>query len=200
MAGPRTPRQLILISVIFLIAAGVVVLRYARMHNGTPPLPVYATLPPFTLTTERESTFGKPDLLGRVTIADFIFTSCAGPCPMMSGHMQELQKTFSNDADVRLVSFSVDPETDGPQVLQEYGGRFHAQAGRWTFLTGDKQRIYGLIRDGFLLPVADDSNAIAHSTKFVLIDRSAAIRGYYDSLDDTALVALENATRALLAE
>jgi protein SCO1/2 len=200
MHPPRRRRQLLILFFIFLSAYGVLYLGYQRRKREAAQLPVIAAVPDFSFTTGQRKEFGKADLRNHVTIADFIFTSCAGPCPLMSGHMQEFQEKFSDAKDLRLVSFSVDPATDTPPVLEEYGQRFHADPGRWTFLTGDKQTMYGLISKGFLLPVADDSNAIAHSTKFVLIDRSASIRGYYDSEDDSSLTALEKDTRALLAE
>lgn len=195
---PQNLRRGILICLL-IIGVGEAILVTVRMNRShTASLPKMGTIPNFSFTADNHTTFTNEHLLGKVTIADFIFTTCAGPCPMMSGHMQQLQATFQTHPDLQLVSFSVDPDYDTPDILHEYANRFGAISHRWYFLTGDKHRIYGLIKEGFHLPVADDENTIAHSTKFVLIDQQSAIRGYYDSDDDSALTVLTHDAQSLL--
>src|SRR5207244_4246347 len=102
----------------------------------------------------------------KIWIADFIFTACPGPCPMISSRMSELQKPLEN-SDVRLVSFTVDPARDTPEVLSGYAEKLHAQSGRWDFLTGPKSTIYDLSRNGFKLGLSDGSEETrmpVHST------------------------------------
>ena len=106
--------------------------------------------PPFVLTDQDGKPFGSEQLQGKIWIADFIYTTCPGPCPMISSRMSETQKPLE-DTDVKLVSFSVDPAHDTPAVLRDYAKKLHAQPGRWEFLTGDKSTIYHLSRDGFKL-------------------------------------------------
>jgi protein SCO1/2 len=154
------------------------------MSTYHPPMPVYGAMPVFSLTAEDRRTVTPREFYGKVVIADFIFTTCAGPCPIMSGHMAEMQQDLADDRDIRLVSFTVDPEHDTPDVLAQYASLYGAKKDRWTFLTGDKHKILDMIRNDFHLAVSNDSNAIAHSTKFVLIDKHSNIRGYYDS-DET---------------
>lgn len=174
-----------------LLVAGIVLLEFWRNYSSmNPDLPVLGTVPAFSLTTEERTTFTHKNVEGNVTIADFIFTNCAGPCPLMSGQMQHLQTTFQNERKIKLLSFSVDPKEDTPEVLTQYGKRFGAKKETWKFLTGDERQIYDLTRNGFHLSIAADSDAIAHSTKFVLIDKEANIRGYYDSGDDSSLAQL----------
>ena len=155
---------------------------------GRERLPVYSDVPDFELIERDGSTVRRADLEGRVWAADFIFTNCAGPCPRLSSHMADLQRALESYPEVRLVSFSVDPERDSPEVLTRYAARYAADPERWLFLTGGKQRMYDLIAKGFLLAVDDGSVApggepgpgiITHSLKFALVDRQGRIRGYY---------------------
>lgn len=148
----------------------------------TPPLPVLGQVPPFQFTSQTGETFGSKALEGHVWVADFIFTSCPGPCPRMSSQMHDIQSATADTPDVKLVSFTVDPAHDTPPVLAAYGKHFLAQPGRWYFLTGAQNRLDEIGRAGFKLNPVDGS--LDHSTRFVLIDRTARIRGYYASSDD----------------
>ena len=164
---------------------------------GTDPAPpVLARLPDFQLTTQAGQPFGLADLKDKVWIADFIFTRCPGPCPRMTARMAELQRELADAPDLRLVSFSVDPEFDTPAVLSEYAGQFHANTKRWVFLTGDKKRIHALAQSGFLVGGVED--VTLHTTRFVLVDRQARVRGYYDSTDDESLRRLLKDARRLV--
>jgi protein SCO1/2 len=146
------------------------------------PLPKFGSVPPFTLVTESGGAVDEHLFSNRVSVVDFIFTSCSGICPMMSGRMAWLQEQLRDRRDLQFVSFSVDPETDSPEVLAAYARRYGAIAGRWTFLTGDRKQIYSVSREGFRLGLeAEGDDAILHSPKFVLVDRQGTIRGYYDS-------------------
>jgi protein SCO1/2 len=121
---------------------------------------------------------------------------------MISTRMSDLQKPLEK-TDVRLVSFSVDPEKDTPQVLRRYGERLRAESGRWDFLTGPKSAIYKLSHDGFKLAISDggDTKGIpVHSTRMVLVDRHGQIRGYYDATEPEAMTKLLADTNHLLRE
>jgi protein SCO1/2 len=114
--------------------------------------------------------------------------------------MGELQKPL-RDTDVKLISFSVDPQHDTPTVLRDYAAKLNAQPGQWSFLTGDKNTIYRLSRDGFKLAAAAGETAgPIHSTRLVLVDRSGEIRGYYDATDADAVTRLLADTNHLLRE
>ena len=155
------------------------------------PLSDLGVVPDFTLIERSGQEVSLSDLRGRPWVANFIFTNCAGPCPLLSAQMRKLQKTSADLEQVRLVSFSVDPDRDTPEVLREYATSFNADSNRWLFLTGDKDELYKLIRGGFKLAVDGGSEAdplrdsapagiITHSTRFVMIDSAARIRRYYD--------------------
>jgi len=130
------------------------------------------------------------DLAGRVWIADFVFTRCPDVCPLLSTRMAALQKSLATGDDpVRLVSISVDPAHDTPAVLAEYAERYHAGPG-WLFLTGSRDAVAGLLRDGFRVAFADDgppASPITHSDRFVLVDRQLRVRGYYHGNDQADL-------------
>lgn len=162
----------------------------------------YGTVPAFQLTNQNGQPFGSRQLAGKIWIADFIYTTCPGPCPMISSRMSELQKPLEK-SDVHLVSFSVDPEKDTPWVLREYAGKLQAESGRWDFLTGPKSAIYKLSHDAFKLAVADRSDSEGlpvHSTRMVLVDRHGQIRGYYDATEADAITKLVADTSHLLRE
>ena len=95
--------------------------------------------------------------------------------------MRRVQTLVTGLADVRMVSFSVDPDRDTPAALAEYAKRFHAQPG-WFFLTGDRTTLDALDRRAFMLGNVDGS--LQHSTRFVLVDRKGRIRGYYGTSED----------------
>lgn len=135
--------------------------------------------PAFALTDQNGRPFGDADLRGEVYVADFIFTSCAGVCPMMSQNMANLQKELPKD--VRLVSFTVDPATDTPPVLKKYAARYDADDARWHFLTGTKDAIFDVASGMKLtaLPATADQ-PILHSEKFLLVDGEGHVRGAYN--------------------
>lgn len=162
-------------------------------------LPVLSPIPDFSLTERSQRTVQLADLKGSIWIADFIFTQCAGICPAMSMNMKRLQDILP--AEIRLVSFSVDPLHDTPEVLAQYAERFGADATRWLFLTGDEQTLHKLSVEGFKLGLekaGSDIEPITHSSRFVLIDRDGRVRGYYSLEDPGAFDRLVQDARRLL--
>ena len=159
-------------------------------------------LPDFALTERSGREFGLADLKGRVWVADFFYTTCPGPCPMLSSRLSEVQKELGNERDLRLVSISTDPEKDTPEVLKLYAERFQA-TDRWLFLTGPKAGIYTLARDGFKLPIAEPATPgaqIIHSTRLILIDRTGTVRGFYEATGETGVRDLVRDIRTVLGE
>jgi protein SCO1 len=159
----------------------------------------YGNVPEFQLTNQDGNKFGSADLRGKIWIADFIYSTCPGPCPMISSRMSELQKPLEK-TDVHLVSFTVDPAKDTPEVLRTYAERLLAEPGRWDFLTGAQSTIYNLSRNGFKLAVGEEKGVPIHSTRMILVDRYGAIRGYYDAAEPDAVTKLVADTTHLLRE
>lgn len=159
-------------------------------------LPDYGALPGFRLTDEEGKSYGSADLAGSVWLADFIYTSCPGPCPALSTEMARLQKELPPA--VKLVSFTVDPEKDTPAELREYAGFFGADPARWRFLTGARADVYALAEKGFKLAVSPaPKGLVTHSTKIALVDRAGRLRGYYDGENRAALKRLADDARRL---
>lgn len=160
-------------------------------------LPVYWELPAFSLVDHQGRIVRRADLAGAPWIADFIFTRCAGTCPGMTARMARLQAKVP--AGTRLVSITVDPGHDTPEILTRYAATFDAGSG-WLFLTGSRDALYALAVEGFKVeamevPAGEQKAGVGdgpflHSSKFVLVDGRARVRGYYDSTDPEALVQL----------
>jgi cytochrome oxidase Cu insertion factor (SCO1/SenC/PrrC family) len=165
----------------------------------------FGQVPGFSLVERSGKAVSSAELRGKVWIADFIYTSCTDTCPLQSAEMAKLQERWNSHRDLMLVSFSVDPVRDTPQVLSRYAGHFQADAERWLFLTGSKEQISRLVEGGFRLSATpadgggSDEDVILHSPRFVLVDRVAEIRGYYDSRDPTALQRLNRDVLSLLS-
>ena len=132
------------------------------------------------------------DLTNQVWVADIIFTRCAGPCPRMTGQMKSLQEALPKASAAKLVTLTTDPEFDTPAVLKKYGERFGADPNRWLFLTGTKPEIAALASDSLKLstqPVkpaerTGEADLFIHATLFVVVDRHARLRGYFETGGD----------------
>lgn len=191
----------------FGVAAAIVCLFIAGCAKKADPLPVLGTLPEFSLIERSGQPFGLQDLKGRVWVADFIFTNCAGTCPIMTTAMTDIQQMALAEKfdEVRLVSITVDPERDSLAVLQRFADGYGALKDRWYFLTGDGAAIQQLANKGFLLSAATSTGGsaeepIIHSNRFVLVDRQGRIRGYYDGTDEESVKLLLKDMKTLYRE
>ncbi len=172
------------------------------------PLPIYGTLPDFTLTNQNGRRMTLADFRGQIWIADAIFTRCPSQCLLMSQHMKETQDALPAGLPIQLVSFTTDAAFDQPPVLKKYAQRFGARDNRWSFLTGDKSALHRVEVDGLKLSVLDKPAAerdstddlFIHSEKFVLLDKLGRIRGYYDGQTASAVTELIAAAQTLAHE
>lgn len=150
-------------------------------------LPSYGTVPYFKFTAENGKAFGTDELLGKVYIANFAFTSCQTVCPTLFGKVQLVQHRMRGVIDrAAIVTFTVDPQTDTPEVLSNKAKELKANPHVWRFLTGDLATIKNLLINGYKVPMGDKVLAesvydVAHSQKLVLVDQDGVIRGYYDT-------------------
>jgi cytochrome oxidase Cu insertion factor (SCO1/SenC/PrrC family) len=202
----------IFLFVLTTIALVVVLLTGIRLWLAKPAtetaLPALAMVPEFQLTDQAGATITREDLHGKVWVAAFIFTRCTVECPMLIGSLKGLQGWVAEEENVRLVSFTVDPEFDTPEVLAGYAREIGADTSRWIFVTGQRDSIYRLAREGFLLGVSPAESTgseggaveIPHSQRLVLVDARGRIRGYYTGLDLSETTRLRADTRRILAE
>lgn len=165
-------------------------------------LPKLFPVPAASLVDENERTVNLDSMKGSVTVYDFIFTRCTGVCPVMSMNMRKLTEEIPDDAPVRFVSISVDPAHDTPEALRAYAKRFRDDD-RWMFLTGERQAILDVSVKGFKLAAGDPvpgGEALLHSSKFALADKSGVIRAYFDGADGESRQKIVAAIRTLVAE
>jgi protein SCO1/2 len=188
-ARPRGRRTLAVLGAA-LLAGPVACDRPAAVAGGGSSLAVTADSPwrgdplgEFELVATSGERTLRSDLVGRPAILDFIFTTCAGPCPVLSANMARLQGDLAG-TDVRLVSVTVDPETDDVETLGAYAKRFGADPRRWLFLTGDEDQIQRLIVSVHLAAERTPGQAapgfqVTHATRLVVVDREGVVAGYY---------------------
>lgn len=179
--------------VIAFAVAGVLIFGASRLFRSSErhdveAMPPIGEIPAFRFTTQEGKSLTKEDLIGKVWVADFVFTRCNGPCPVMTSRMAELAKGLAKAKNVRVVSITVDPGHDTPAVLADYASRMDADPSRWIFLTGPKPEIDAFARKGMFQVLAyDDKGVPTHSTRFLVIDRAGRIRRTRN-LDEPELV------------
>ena len=187
-ASRRWWRLLVLVLVSVVVAAlwREAHARRVRVLRRAEAPKVYGTVPEAVLTDQQGRTVRLSALHGTPWIASFIFTRCAGQCPMIAARMAELQRRLPAEPLTRLVSFTMDPVYDTPERLREYGMRYGADE-RWLFLAAPAGTIFTISRQGFKLGAEPQGGTpaepILHSVRLVLVDAEGRIRGYYDSTE-----------------
>ncbi len=192
------------------IAIGLLGWRIGRMQNSVAKQlgdqvgqPDYGAVADFTFTNQNGKKVGLKELKDGIWIADFIFTRCMGPCPLLTTRMATLQGELKDVPGLSFVSFTVDPDHDTPEVLAKYAKNYGADLERWHFLTGPKGKIYELIRTSFHLAVEPQPGQtpsvtdILHSTFFVIVDRNGKVRGYINTDEEGWSDKIKNQIHAL---
>jgi protein SCO1 len=172
---------------------------------GTPALPVLSYVPPFYFDNQQGRRVTDKDVAGKVYVAEYFFTTCKGICPRMNVNMKRLSGDLAGETDFRILSYTVDPETDSVGRMKHYADSLGADPQRWWFLTGRKDSLYHLARNGYLL---DDpkNNALNINEQFLhtqfvaLVDRGGRVRKIYDGLKQDELDELEKDILVLLKE
>jgi protein SCO1/2 len=209
--GPRPAMQALawaLLAMVMVAIGGAAI--YQRANAGRfPGLLEYGSVPEFSFTDQGGAAVTNASLAGAPYIIDFIFTRCAGQCPIMTARMKQVGQWLAQDGHdrVRLVSVTVDPDYDTTSVMAAFAQKYEADPARWSFLTAPKKAIYSLAKDGFKLGVDDQpasgtasaEEPILHSNRFVLVDARGVIRGYYSGLDPEDLERLRQELPALTA-
>lgn len=195
----------IIAAIVFLQGRDEAVPEVADNSNGGSLLASgYEVVPPEARFTERsgkEMTLG--ELRGDIWVASFIFTRCRGTCPAMTTALGELQDQLKSVGDVRLVSFTVDPEYDTPERLQEYAKEYGASDDRWLFLQGSDSAVQKLAKNTFHVGIAEgtsEEEPIIHSSRFFVVDHNGEIRGIYDGRSNQGQQKLLDDVRTLIQE
>jgi protein SCO1/2 len=191
------PGWVVFAALVLAVPMSVLLLRPALSKE----LPVLADLPRFSLIDENAKPVTRDDLLGRVWIADFVFTACADACPRLQMKMKSLQERLiplQQGGNISLLSISVDPERDTPDKLREYAQIYGQRKGQWRYLTGQQREVEKTVVQGFHTAMAKvpsgntdphlEAFDIMHGERLVLVDRFGRIRGFYDADDQDALL------------
>jgi cytochrome oxidase Cu insertion factor (SCO1/SenC/PrrC family) len=210
--GPKQTRQrnderlFVIIAVVMclILGTGFCVLLFVLNYRGQLPETASGGLPDaqptlivpdhprklvdFSLTDRTGRTVTRSDLDGKILVVDFLFTSCSLTCPVVNSQMEQIQQQMTNQPDVKLVSITVDPRDDTPEVLEKYGERFAADTNRWLLLTGKKTALYDLIGKSFLAQDADNPfgnmpGNFAHTERIAVMDSRGNLQGYFDGLN-----------------
>ena len=179
-----------------LFFIGFTIIWWADSSRGE--LPVLGNIPDFEMTEQNGTPFGRTDLNGRISVVDFIFTSCPGICPVLGAHMVELYEDFEGYDQIQFVSISVDPDRDSLSVLKEYARGWGVDDNRWVFLRAPIEDVVDLCETGFML--AADGLPGGHTTRFTLLDHRGQIRGYYDGMEQASVKIIKNHIRQLAEE
>ncbi len=212
MKNPRwkllAPIAVILFPVIFWLVL-------TRGHNQFKTLPylgpyelsekgdtVFHSIPHFSFVNQSGQTITDNDLKDKIYIANFFFATCQTVCPKMNEQVHRVQEAFKDNPDIRFLSFTVDPESDSVEALAAYAKMMNADNSKWWFLTGQKDSIYNLAREGYLVPAAIGraENDFFHSQSLILIDKEKHMRGIYDGLEPAEVDTLIDEVKVLMHE
>jgi protein SCO1/2 len=166
---------------------------------------VYHSVPTFTLLNQDSLPVTEEWIQNKIVVVDFFFSTCPTICPIMTKQMRRLQIKLDDPAfdDVRILSVTVNPEFDTPKVLKEYGIKNQADFTKWTFATGNREVIYDLAFNGFLVNALEDDEApggFLHSELFILVDKNGHVRGFYEGTESDDVDNLADDIKLLLKE
>ena len=166
---------------LFLLIVIIGLITILQPNKEQEKLPIIGQIPAFDLIDQDGNKFTLDNLKGNVWLADFIFTTCAGPCPIKTERMSTVQHDLIGIDKLQFVSFTVNPDYDTPEVLKKYAKRFDADITSWSFVTGQYEKIQELIANGFKM--GDEEEIVFHSTRFALVDHDGNLRGYYSGTE-----------------
>jgi len=144
---------------------------------------IYNTIPPFSFVNQNSDTVTEKIIDGKIYITDFFFTTCPTICPVMKRQMLKVYEKFKGNKDVMILSHTIDPEHDTPQVLNTFAKDLGVTGNQWQFLTGPKEKIYEIGLKSYMVVAKEDKSAeggFLHSGAFVLVDKDKHVRGIYD--------------------
>jgi protein SCO1/2 len=191
---------LILLFVGFYFALGQIIPGF-----GEAALPVLSNVPAFSFNDQEGKPITNKDVAGKVYVVNYFFTTCRGICPKLNTNVKDIARDFAGEANFRVLSYTVDPETDTVARMKVYADSLGADPAKWFFLTGRKDSLYHLARSGYLLDDPKNnpeniSEEFLHTQFVALVDKSGRVRKIYDGLKKDELGDLEKDIRTLLKE
>jgi protein SCO1 len=172
---------------------------------GEVKMPVLSYVQPFSFINQDGRTITEKDISGKVYVAEYFFTTCRGICPMMNNNLKRVYAQFRQEPDFRILSHTVDPETDSVERMKHYADSLGADSKNWWFVTGRKDSLYHAARSSYLLDDPKNNNInvseqFIHTQFFALVDRSGRVRRIYDGLKNEEIQALMEDIPRLLKE
>lgn len=172
---------------------------------GDVQLPVISYVHAFSFANQDGKLITQKDVDGKVYVAEYFFTTCKGICPKMNKNMKGIADDFAGEPNFRILSYTVDPQTDTVARMKHYADSLGADPNKWWFLTGRKDSLYALARGSYLLddPKNNTSNIdeqFIHTQFLALVDKGGRVRKIYDSLKKDELAELEKDIKTLLKE
>lgn len=164
---------------------------------------VYHTIPSFSFVNQNGEPITDEYYKDKIYVADFFFATCQSICPKMTTQMTRIQEKFKAERNLKLASFTVNPENDSVPVLREYARQYMVKDSKWNLMTGKKEDIYKLGVNGYLVPAQEDALApggFLHSEYFILVDKEKRIRGFYDGTSKGAVDTLMDEIIVLMQE
>jgi protein SCO1/2 len=163
---------------------------------------VYHSIPAFSFINQEGKTITGNDLSGKIYVANFFFATCPKICPKMTDQLKRVQDAYKGVDEIKILSHTVDPEHDSVSVLKAYAASHGADNKQWWFLTGNKDSIYSIAREGYLVPAAQgkSANDFFHTQDLILLDKEKHIRGIYDGLEPAEVDTLIDEIKVLLHE
>jgi len=200
-------RKLIGYSIFFVVLLILfLVFVFAGTDNWKTKSPTISFVKPFNFITQDKKIFTEKDMMGKVCVVNFFFTSCKGICPEMNSSLHNIYNEFKDDPGFMIVSHTCDPETDSAVRLKHYADSMKVDTKKWTFLTGRKDSLYMAARNSYLIDdpnnnVANINDQFLHSQFIALVDKNGNVRGQvYDALKPDELKMLKSNIRTLLRE
>ncbi len=206
-------KTLIFLVTFFIVLATVFIGYFYNVTNQTrkPSLPILGHneshhVDTFSFVNQDGKTITNADVKGKVCVVEYFFATCKGICPRMNENLTQVYKTFKGNANVLILSHTVDPKKDTVQALKAYSQHFDADANQWMFLTGDKRRLYDMARYSYLINAEDDTAGVSidkdfiHDNHYVLVDGYGRIRGFYDGLKQEEIKKMITDINTLLKE
>ncbi len=176
---------------------------YGKKNSITKGDTSYHTVKPFCFTNQNNQKITEETVKGKIYVTDFFFTTCQSICPIMSTQLERVHKAFKDNADVLIISHTVEPEIDSVLILKQYAKMHNVANDKWHFVTGDKKHLYDMARTGYLLNNESgngDDDDFIHTQNFALVDKERHLRGFYDGTDTADISRLILEINLLLQE
>ncbi|HEX6181371.1 MAG TPA: SCO family protein [Chitinophagaceae bacterium] len=172
---------------------------------GKKELPVLSYVQPFAFTNQAGKVITEKDMQGKVAVVEYFFTTCKGICPKMNANMQQVYQQYKSEPNFRILSHTVDPDTDSVPQMKRYADSLGANAEDWWFLTGRKDSLYAAARNSYLLDDPKNNTGgideqFIHTQFFALIDKQGKVRKIYDGLKKDELDELKQDIGILLKD